>query len=477
MSLVFAFSGTSEGRELCEKLSENGIRCRVFVATEYGEAVMREHENITVNVGRLELEDILHLIEKEAPDYIIDATHPHAELITENIKAACKRAECFEKYIRVSRNAGSMKNAENEYNDTIIRVASVEEAVEALNEFCDGNIMLTCGVKELHHFCTEEYRDRIVARILPSRESLDMAYALSLSTKQVIAMEGPFSVGMNESLIENYNISVMVTKNSGSRGGYKEKIEACAKRGIKAIVIEKEEAEIGHSIGDVLDILGIKKKRTITFIGAGVCNRDYLLPCALHEIQKAELIIGAKRMVSFGREINPKAEVVCEYSALKVTEAIERSDAYRIAVIFSGDTGLCSGAKNVISEVKKSFRDADIKVIPGISSVSYFASKLMLQYSDYGFISLHDSERDFSKYLENGNGFFAICKGKEDIENVYEAISTDSGYASELSLMIGKDLGSEKEEIIKIECMNDAYDLNDGLYVIAAVRTKGLKLD
>ena len=42
MNRIVIFSGTTEGRMLAQTLSENGIHCIVFVATEYGESVMPE---------------------------------------------------------------------------------------------------------------------------------------------------------------------------------------------------------------------------------------------------------------------------------------------------------------------------------------------------------------------------------------------------------------------------------------------------
>ncbi len=40
---------------LAQTLSENGIRCIVSVATEYGEIVMPEMEGVTVHKGRMDL--------------------------------------------------------------------------------------------------------------------------------------------------------------------------------------------------------------------------------------------------------------------------------------------------------------------------------------------------------------------------------------------------------------------------------------
>ena len=54
MREVCLFAGTSEGRELAELLTAQGIRVYACVATEYGETLLEERENLTVSAGRLD---------------------------------------------------------------------------------------------------------------------------------------------------------------------------------------------------------------------------------------------------------------------------------------------------------------------------------------------------------------------------------------------------------------------------------------
>ena len=86
-----------------------------------------------------------------------------------------------------------------EFNDTYISVNSLDEAVLTLKEYIkskeitDKNILLTTGVKELKFFLEKEIKDRIIARVIPSIESLSECYRLGLKTKSIIAIQGPFS--------------------------------------------------------------------------------------------------------------------------------------------------------------------------------------------------------------------------------------------------------------------------------------------
>ena len=113
-----------------------------------------------------------------------------------------------------------------EAGKTITIVKSTEEAVSYLKS-ASGNILLTTGVKTLEKYvCEAKLKDRVIARILPSKESMDIAYSLDISPRNIVALEGPFSKEFNKELIRKYDIKVLVTKNSGERGGFNEKLEA-----------------------------------------------------------------------------------------------------------------------------------------------------------------------------------------------------------------------------------------------------------
>ena len=472
MSLCFIFSGTSEGRELATQLAESDITCIYFVATKYGDMVVTKHSNIHVNVGRLKINEIEELIVKNKPDFIIDATHPHAKVITANIITACKNSGNEQRYIRVNRNIEDNELYE-EFNDTYISVKSVYDAASVLkdylkrNEITDKNVLLTTGVKELNNFCEKEIKERIIARVIPSIDSLSECYSLGLNTKSIIAMEGPFSAEMNAAIIRQYDIGILVTKNSGKRGGFYEKLLACRNENIKAIVIEdNEKSNDGLSVKEAAEFvireLGIKEKKNVYLIGAGILQEDFLTKRAIQIIENADAIFGAKRMVRFGRTLNENAIVYEEFLPEKIINIIDKNDYHNIAVLYSGDTGLCSGAKG-LNELLINRDDINVTIIPGISSLSYLSSLTGIQYSDYPFISLHGCKKNYCELLEKEGGFFAICSGLSDVISVCKNVF--NLYSDKL-VILGYNLGQEDERIIYINCFDEVNSLSEGLFVI-----------
>ena len=59
------------------------------VATEYGETLLPDADNVTVRSGRIPVSEIIQLLSDTKYDLVIDATHPYAASITESVARAC----------------------------------------------------------------------------------------------------------------------------------------------------------------------------------------------------------------------------------------------------------------------------------------------------------------------------------------------------------------------------------------------------
>ena len=106
MNRIVIFSGTTEGRMLAQTLSENEIHCIVSVATEYGESVMPEMDGVTVHKGRMDLEEMQKFITQSEVAAVVDATHPFATAVSENIRESLKNTEI--PYIRLQRETSDI---------------------------------------------------------------------------------------------------------------------------------------------------------------------------------------------------------------------------------------------------------------------------------------------------------------------------------------------------------------------------------
>ena len=235
-SSIFIFAGTSEGREIAEILSQKGFSSTVSVATEYGAALLPQSKNLTVLQGRLSSAQMAELLSQKDYAFVIDATHPFATEVSKEIKKACALTK--KRYIRFARETACASEPETE---TLFFFPDISSAAEWLQDQ-EGVIFVSTGSKELP-LLTQKISDksRLFVRVLPAEESLKICADCHIPQNQIIAMQGPFSQEENERHFARSGAKILLTKESGKRGGYSEKIQAAKKLGMTAAVIQNPE--------------------------------------------------------------------------------------------------------------------------------------------------------------------------------------------------------------------------------------------
>lgn len=240
---ILLFAGTTEGRELAEYLAECTCSVIACVATEYGQTLIHERPGLRVHAGRLDETQMKELLLQEKIDLVLDATHPYAAVVTENIVHACGGLSL--PYYRCLREQA---DGEPEY-ENIISVENTEQAAETLSEI-EGNILLTTGSKELAAYQkVPGFTQRFYPRVLPLENVVSSCLALGIPAAHLIAMQGPFSEELNLAMIHQWNIRCLVTKESGKAGGFLEKINAAKQAQIPVLLIGRpHEAKPGFSL-------------------------------------------------------------------------------------------------------------------------------------------------------------------------------------------------------------------------------------
>lgn len=246
MDLIFG--GTSEGRELFSACRKAGLPVMLSVATEYGRELAEESAGDSfIHAGRLTEPDMEALFVEKGITRVVDATHPFAVEVSRNIRAACE--SCSIPYIRFKREGGEEKGG------WVCR--DTHDAARILQDV-PGNILLTTGSKELAVFShVSGFAERFYARVLPSEESMRLCREAGLPGTHILGMQGPFSEEWNRLCIREWNIQVLVTKDSGSRGGFAEKISAAQKEGVRVLIIGRppEEENAVDSLEKLLALL------------------------------------------------------------------------------------------------------------------------------------------------------------------------------------------------------------------------------
>lgn len=488
MKRLLIFSGTTEGRTLAEVLSEAGIPAVVCVATEYGKQTMPELPGITLHQGRMDAEEMKAFMEQETFLAVVDATHPFAVEVSKHIRESAGVQKL--PYLRLKRNTKHRRETGRYFADHASCAAALEET--------EGKILLTTGSKELAVYTQrKELRERLCVRVLPSEESISLCRKAGLSGGQILALQGPFSAELNEALIRQYGIRCVVTKESGAAGGFVEKVRAAKKTGTALFIIGNPEQTEGFSFAEVVKklqemtgkaLLG-RKALNISLVGAGMGDRSTLTFAAEEQIRKADVLFGARRLlaaVNAWNIGNKTAEAYPYYraedilpvlSALGAKKSWKEPDGKKTAeavVLFSGDSGFCSGAQKLseaLAEWKRGREEAvSIRIYPGISSVAYFAAACGVSWQDARLMSIHGKggrdawEPELLEAVRYEKKVFLLVSGAKDVRTVGE-ILTEAGL-EDLEIRVGHQL-SGPEESIRVLSAGECTEVEaEGLYLL-----------
>ena len=491
MKKLVIFAGTTEGRRLSEILADAGIAHTVCVATEYGEIVMREQTESTkamqtagqpivnLHCGRMDREQMQKFLHDEGYEIVVDATHPYAQVVTENIRDAVETQSSI--YLRLERKIDGITEADG----IVTNVQYFENNADCAKalENTEGNILLTTGSKELPTYCASgRLHDRLYVRILPGRESLELCMEQGIKGRQILALQGPFSTEMNAAILKQYDIHHMVTKNSGRTGGYQEKLEAAKILGIPVYVIQPVKKAVdtysfAEICGKLEQLCGCKLSgqgsMEICLAGIGMGSKDGQTQEVQHAIETADILLGAERMIErYSAKIEKRPYYMTE-QILPYLEQLQKNGLtaqkgpLRVTVLFSGDTGFYSGCRKLYVALQEAVAvgvlNAGVRILPGISSVATLAARVGESYEDAAILSMHGKKLNrLSATVESHEKVFLLTSGSADIRKIGHLFA-EAGL-TDCEVIVGYQL-SYPEESIRILTPGQCEDITEeGLY-------------
>ncbi len=261
---IIVLAGTSDGARIIEYLdSLEDIDIIATTTTSYGGELASCAGANEVLVGGLDDEDMMEIIKQKKVDLLVDATHPFASEATKNAINASKKSEIS--YIRFERPSINYGMNENLY-----LVNDFEEASNISSELIkgikNGRILHLAGVSTISQIIKKIPVHSLVVRVLPAVYSIKKCLEIGISSENIIAMQGIFSTEFNRILMEEYDVDVVITKESGESGGTLSKIEAASQLGIPIVmvkrpkILELENLEIYSDIAELIERIKKFKK-------------------------------------------------------------------------------------------------------------------------------------------------------------------------------------------------------------------------
>lgn len=238
---IAVIAGTGESAVFIEKF-QNKYDITAFTATELGRDML-ENFHCRIHTGRLDYNGFLEILPQF--DCVVDISHPFACQVTETVRNVCIAENI--PYFRAGRDK------QNYDYQKIITVSDKSMAADYLNRYPEYNILFTTGVNTLLFYAKNitDFKKRAFSRIINTPESLSKCGGFM---DNIIFSMPPFTADDTYNLIKKYDIDILVSKDSGKRGGVLEKINAARKADIPVILIESPEDKLNLiSIEELLD--------------------------------------------------------------------------------------------------------------------------------------------------------------------------------------------------------------------------------
>ena len=183
----------------------------------------------------------------------------------------------------------------------------------------------------------------------------------------------------------------------------------------------------------------------ITIVGCGPGSPDYVTPEARAAVERADALVGAKRLLDlFPSHRGKRVEVTTDMDEI-LARIGDLAEAGSVAVLVSGDPGLFSLCKLVIER----FGTAACRVIAGVSSVQTAFAKIGLDWSDARIISAHKRDPDVDPKTLLQADKIAILGGRQgSAEWISELLNSDE--AKDRKVFVCEDLTLESERVREV---------------------------
>ena len=182
----------------------------------------------------------------------------------------------------------------------------------------------------------------------------------------------------------------------------------------------------------------------IYLVGVGMGSAGTITEQAIEKIKACEALIGANRLVETALSYTgeKKTQIYISYQAKEIGKYIRENNYSTIVVALSGDVGFYSGAKKLLQELE----GVQVELLPGISSMIYFCSKVQIPWEQICFGSAHGKRLNMIQRISRNRYCFFLLDGKESLEMLCSKLLYYN--MSQVKLYIGERLSYPDERII-----------------------------
>lgn len=226
---ILLFGGTTEGKATANWLHDMGFSYVYSTKTPTG---FRVHGGCKKIEGALSLDAMKSFCQQHQIDCVIDAAHPYANELHENIHKCCKSSGL--NHLRVERDTPQKTEQSN-----VIYVASLDEMIQYCSTPSFNRILSLMGVKSVGPLHMGLPDKQVWYRILDRELSWHEALAHGVEYDKILASSALDHIHDSEELIAQQQIDVLLTKDSGYNGLFDQKLELANKYKLPLVVLER----------------------------------------------------------------------------------------------------------------------------------------------------------------------------------------------------------------------------------------------
>lgn len=250
--MILVLYGTREARELISLLKSRNYPVIAAAATEYGGTLAGQGGDVEVFTLPPEDGALENLLRQKKVDLVIDATHPFPGQLSAAVGRVCKKNDLPR--VRYEREETKLPD-----NPLIHQVDTWGEAAGKAAGL-GHNIFLTTGSNNLEIFLREPALrgKRVVVRVLPEHKVIKKCQDLGLPPRDIVGLQGPFSVKFNRAIFQAFRAEVIVTRDSGRESGTDTKIAAALALKLPVVLIRRApagESCVARSFDQVVELV------------------------------------------------------------------------------------------------------------------------------------------------------------------------------------------------------------------------------
>lgn len=239
MACIWTIGGTQESAAFVRSLVAAHLACIVTVTTESARSLYPNHPLVQIWVGRLQPETLPDFLQTHSIRCVVDASHPFAVEVSRMAIDAAKNYQLpYLRYERESIDSGG------------IHFSSFDTLLNS-DRLLRERVLLTIGYRPLALFQPWQTRSTLFARILPSQVALEAAFNAGFTPDRLIALRPPISIDLERALWQQWQISLVITKASGSAGGEDTKQQLAHELGISLVVVDRPSIQYPQQTQDI----------------------------------------------------------------------------------------------------------------------------------------------------------------------------------------------------------------------------------